>query len=54
MTRWWRDLAVEVYQKRYGEDMSTEDYEEWAKRANFLQRRGFTVDQIQYALKRKS
>lgn len=46
---WWGDLAVEVYQKRYhGEP--PKDFSEKAKRANFLQGRGFTHEQIRYAL----
>ena len=46
---WWRDLAVEVYQKRY-RNKPPKDFEEKAKRANFLQNRGFTHEHIQYAL----
>jgi regulatory protein len=46
----WRDLALEVYNKRYSENMTAEDFEERAKRSAFMQRRGFTADQIRYAL----
>lgn len=46
---WWGDLAVEVYQKRYrGEPPG--DFNDKARRANFLQGRGFTHEQIRYAL----
>jgi regulatory protein len=46
---WWRDLAVEVYQKRYhGEP--PENFNDKARRANFLQSRGFTHEQIRYAM----
>lgn len=46
---WWGDLAVEVYQKRYrGEPLR--DFNDKARRANFLQSRGFTHEQIRYAL----
>lgn len=47
---WWRDLALEAYNKRYGENMPLEDIEERLKRSGFLQRRGFTADQIRYAI----
>ncbi len=46
---WWKDLALEVYQKRYGEK-PVADYEEKAKRMAFLQSRGFTAEQIRYAV----
>jgi regulatory protein len=46
---WWKDLALEVYKKRYGEGAPA-DYAEKAKRMAFLQSRGFTVEQIHYAL----
>lgn len=47
---WWRDLALEAYNKRYGENIPSGDIEERSKRSMFLQRRGFTVDQIRYAI----
>lgn len=47
---WWRDLALEAYSKRYGENTVSEDIEERSKRSGFLQRRGFTADQIRYAI----
>lgn len=46
---WWKDLALEVYKKRYG-DEAPADYAEKAKRMAFLQSRGFTVEQINYAI----
>jgi regulatory protein len=46
---WWRDLAVEVYQKRY-HGKPPENFNDKARRANFLQSRGFTHEQIRYAL----
>jgi regulatory protein len=46
----WRSLALEVYSKHYGDNMSPGDFEERAKRSGFLQRRGFTADQIRYAI----
>ena len=51
---WWKDLAVEVYQKRYGDADQPTEFAEKAKRMNFLQSRGFTTEQIQYALSFKS
>jgi regulatory protein len=47
---WWRDLALEAYSKRYGEIAVSSDIEERSKRSGFLQRRGFTADQIRYAI----
>lgn len=46
---WWGDLALEVYQKRYHGEPPV-DFNDKAKRANFLQGRGFTHEQIRYAL----
>ena len=46
----WRDLALEIYNKHYGENVSSADFEERAKRSGFMQRRGFTADQIRYAI----
>lgn len=45
----WRELARYVYRKRWG-DEEPADYEARAKRMNFLQSRGFTAEQIHYAL----
>jgi regulatory protein len=45
----WNELAAEVYRKRYrGEPVA--DFEEKARRANFLQGRGFSSEQVRYAL----
>ncbi|MBN1377947.1 MAG: regulatory protein RecX [Gammaproteobacteria bacterium] len=46
---WWKDLALEVYKKRYA-DNAPADYTEKTKRMAFLQSRGFTAEQIQYAV----
>jgi regulatory protein len=48
----WRQLAVEVRQKRFG-DALPDKYEERAKQMRFLQYRGFTVDQINGAMKQQ-
>lgn len=53
-SEWWKDLAVEVYQKRYGKESEPEDFQEKSKRMHFLQSRGFTSEQIQYALDNSS
>jgi regulatory protein len=52
---WWRDLALEAYNKRYGESAPSlsGDIEERSKRSMFLQRRGFTADQIRYAIEHR-
>lgn len=47
---WWRDLALEAHNKRYGESAPSGDIEERSRRSMFLQRRGFTADQIRYAI----
>lgn len=41
---WW-SLASEAYQKKYG-DSPIADYKEKTKRMAFLQRRGFSIEQI--------
>jgi SOS response regulatory protein OraA/RecX len=46
---WWKDLALEVYKKRYGSEVP-DDYQEKTKRMAFLRGRGFTAEQINYAL----
>lgn len=48
---WWKDLATEAYSKRFAdEDNDVDDINERARRARFLQQRGFTPDQIRHAL----
>jgi regulatory protein len=42
----WHENAQNQYRKKYG-DGSVSDYNTWAKRARFLQSRGFTMEQIQ-------
>jgi regulatory protein len=41
----WRDLLYAQYRKRYG-DKPAHEYKERARRARFLQQRGFPVDMI--------
>ena len=45
----WYERAREVRQRKYADDQPS-DYREKMKQARFLQQRGFTSDQIQYAL----
>ena len=45
----WTTHAREVLQRRFGLE-SPQDYPEWAKRARFLQSRGFTERQVRAAL----
>jgi regulatory protein len=47
----WQALAEETLQRRFG-DLPPEDAREWAKRARFLQYRGFSADMVRRALKR--
>jgi regulatory protein len=42
----WFDNAKTQYQKKYA-DSPINDYSAWTKRANFMQSRGFTMEQIQ-------
>lgn len=41
----WLSIGEELYQKKYRQT-KVNDYNEWTKRARFLQSRGFTTDQI--------
>jgi len=41
----WLDLAQQQYQKKYT-NPHVNNYNDWSKRARFLQSRGFTSDQI--------
>ena len=50
---WWQDLALEVYEKRYGAEGPAPDFAEKTKRMSFLQSRGFTTEQIRNALDSK-
>ncbi len=45
----WFDNAKSEYHKKYG-DAPIADYSAWAKRAKFLQGRGFNMDQIHCAV----
>ena len=46
---YWIDVAREAYQKKYLPKPLT-DYKEWAKRARFMQSRGFTMEHIQVVM----
>lgn len=45
----WSGQAARVRSKRFGEAMPG-DYREWVRQARFLERRGFTTEQIRSAL----
>ena len=45
----WFALALQQYQKKYGDSTATE-YKEKLKRMAYLQRRGFNNEQIQFAI----
>ena len=45
----WFEQASRARRKRFGETMPA-DYREWVRQARFLQRRGFTAEQIRSAL----
>lgn len=42
----WNAIAREARNKRFGGSLPPQDYQEQAKEMRFLQRRGFTLDQI--------
>lgn len=41
----WLEVALKLHDKKYG-DQAVSDYNQWTKRARFLQSRGFTMDHI--------
>jgi len=45
----WFDTAQNQYKKKYGDDR-VKDYNTWAKRARFMQSRGFSMEHIQVTL----
>ena len=45
----WSEQASQARFKRFGE-AAPADYREWARQARFLERRGFTTEQIRSAL----
>ena len=45
----WSEQASQARTRRFGEDAPA-DYREWARQARFLERRGFTTEQIRLAL----
>ena len=46
---YWSEQASQARIRRFGEDPPA-DYREWARQARFLERRGFTTEQIRSAL----
>jgi len=46
---YWSEQASQARTRRFGEDAPA-DYREWARQARFLERRGFTTEQIRLAL----
>lgn len=46
----WQSLAMQVYEKKYG-DSCVDDYNERAKRMRFLQGRGFSTSQIESVIR---
>ena len=45
----WADRASQARSRRFG-DAAPDDYREWVRQARFLERRGFTTEQIRSAL----
>ena len=46
---YWSEQASRARNRRFGEDLPA-DYREWVRQARFLERRGFTAEQIRSAL----
>ena len=46
---YWSEQASQARARRFGEDLPA-DYREWARQVRFLERRGFTTEQIRSAL----
>lgn len=46
----WFELALEQYQRKYQRNLVCVDYKERAKRTRFMAQRGFSMDQIKYAI----
>jgi len=46
----WQELLVQVYEKKYGADISVIDIKEQLKRSRFLQQRGFSTEMIRELL----
>ncbi|WP_165312259.1 recombination regulator RecX [Vibrio ziniensis] len=46
----WFELAKQTAEKKFKQQIATQDQKEYAKRVRFLLYRGFSFDQIQYAL----
>ena len=46
---YWAERASQARSRRFG-DAPPADYREWARQARFLERRGFTTEQIRLAL----
>ena len=45
----WKQCSVELANKRFGSS-PPEDFPEWAKRARYLEQRGFDIQAIQFAI----
>ncbi|MBN1008331.1 regulatory protein RecX [Amphritea pacifica] len=50
----WFALAQEMYQRKYRTELDRSDYKERAKRMRFMAQRGFTSEQINYAIESAS
>ncbi|SEQ94978.1 regulatory protein [Amphritea atlantica] len=50
----WFALAQEMYQRKYRTGLDRSDYKERAKRMRFMAQRGFTSEQISYAIESAS
>ena len=46
----WFTLAVDMYQRKYRAELDPSDYKERGKRMRFMAQRGFTSEQINYAI----
>lgn len=47
----WFELAAELYKRKYSAHLEVRDFKERNKRMRFLSQRGFSMDEINYAMK---
>ena len=45
----WNQCSLDLIQKKYGTD-KPKNFSDWAKRARYLERRGFELDEIHFAI----
>lgn len=46
----WYEQARELYQRKYSHPLDKQDYKEKSKRMRYMAQRGYSMDEIQYAI----